>query len=81
MKKLTKEEAQAYVLRRSSCSPVRTAIEHLAVGEILLVERKDWAQQKNGPRAMCNQIKKRSGMEYKVSVVASGEGWLVERTK
>jgi len=81
MKKLTKEEAQSYVLRRASCSPLRTALEHLAVGEILLVERKDWNQQKNGPTAMCTRIKKHSGMDYKVSVVASGEGWLVERIK
>jgi len=81
MKKLSMEEAQGYVIRRASCSPLRTALEQLAVGEIMLVEPKDWNQQKNGPGVMCQRIKKQSGMEYKVSVVASGEGWLVERVR
>lgn len=80
MKKLTREEADKLILRKGSSSAVRTAVVHLAVGEILMIERKDW-NQKNGPGQMCSRITASTGMEFKLNALASGEGWIVERVK
>ena len=80
MKKLTKEEAAKLVLRKGSSTAVRTAVVHLQVGEILMIEKTDW-KQKNGPGQMCSRIKRSTGMEFLVNAVADGSGWIVERVK
>lgn len=80
MKKLTKEDAAKLVLRKGTSSPVRTAVVHMQVGEILLIEKTDWNQQ-NGPGQMCSRITKTTVQEYRLNAVADRSGWVVERVK
>jgi hypothetical protein len=80
MRKITKEEAAGLVIRKGSSSVVRTAVMNLKPGEILLVEKKDW-NQKNGPGQMLTRLRKSTGVDCKVSVLANGGGWIIERVK
>ena len=80
MKKLTKEEASKLILKKGSSTPVRTAIMHMAVGEILQIERQEWTQSK-GPGQMLTRLSKRTGMEFKLNTIANDGGWIVERVK
>jgi hypothetical protein len=80
MKKITKEEAGKFMLRKGSSSPVRTAVANMHVGDVLLIEKQDWKQQ-NGPGQMLTRVKKSTGMEFKLNSIATGEGWIVERVK
>ena len=80
MRKITREEAGSFTIKRGSSTAVRTAVMNMKLGEILLVEKKDW-KQKNGPGQMLTRVKKRTGMEFRCDIIASGEGWIVERVK
>ena len=81
MKKITKEEAAKLQTKVGSSSAVRTAVVHLKVGEILLIEKADWTQKK-GPGQMLSRLAKKTGMEFKLQTVDSdGGGWIVERVK
>lgn len=80
MKKLTKEEAGNFILKKGSSSVVRTAVMNMKLGEILLIEKKDW-KPINGPGQMLTRVRKKTGMEFKLNAIASGEGWIVERVK
>lgn len=80
MRKISKEEAGMFTIKRGTSSVVRTAVMHLKPGEILFVGKKDW-KQKNGLGQMLTRLKKRTGMEFRCDIIASGEGWLVERVK
>ena len=79
MKKISRTEAEQMLVRKGSASLLRTNLEVMAVGEIMLVEKADWGQRKNSPGALCGRIRKQSGKQYVVRVLATGEGWLVER--
>ncbi len=79
MKIISKEEAGAMLVRKGSASILRTRLEAMKPGEVMLLERKDWHQKKNPPTVMCTQIRKRTGATFVVNVLASGEGWLIER--
>ena len=80
MKKITKEEAAKLQTKVGSSSAVRTAVVHLQVGEILLIEKADWTQQK-GPGQMLSRLTERTKQRYKLSALADGSGWLVERVE
>ncbi len=81
MKKLTKEEVEKLVVRKGKSTPVRTGVMHLQPGEFLLIEKSDWNQQ-NGPGQMLSRLAKKTGMEFKLQTVDSGNGgWIVERLK
>lgn len=80
MKKITKEEAGKLILKRGSSTPVRTAIMHLGLGEILQIDPQEWTQSK-GPGQMLTRLTKRTGMEFKLNAIADAKGWIVERVK
>jgi hypothetical protein len=80
MRKISKEEAKQYTIQHGGSSPVRTAVMALEPGEFLLIEKKDW-KPKNTPGQMLSRVTQRTGMEFKLKKIASGEGWLVERLK
>lgn len=80
MRKLTKEEAEKLVLKKGSSSVVRTAVMHMTVGEILLVNKTDWTQQ-TGPGQMLTRLGKSTGMVFNLNALADGSGWVVERVK
>jgi hypothetical protein len=52
----------------------------MAVGEILVIEKRDW-KAKNGPGQMLGRVKKKTGWDFKLEIIEGGEGWLVERMK
>ncbi len=78
MKKITKEEAAKLQTKLGSSTVVRTAVVHLQVGEILLIEKGDWTQKK-GPGQMLQRVTERTKQKYTCSALADGSGWLVER--
>ena len=80
MRKITKQEAAQMVVTRGKASAVRTAIAHLKPGEVLLIETADW-HQKAGPGQMLKRLQQSSGITYRLSKIANGSGWLVERGK
>lgn len=81
MKKITKEEKDKLVLRKGKSTPVRTGVMHLQPGEILLIDKSDWTQT-NGPGQMLSRLSKKTGMEFKLETVDTGNGgWVVERVK
>jgi len=80
MRKLTKEEAEKLVPKKGSSSVVRTAVMHLGVGEILLIDKSDWTQ-KTGPGQMLTRLSKSSGMVFNLNALADGSGWVVERVR
>ena len=78
MKKIAKKEARELTIRRGRASIVRTGIENLAVGEVLLISRED-CKNKNGPAQVCRLIGKKSEKKYTINYLADNTGWIVER--
>jgi hypothetical protein len=58
MRKITKEEAKSFTVKKGNSSAVRTALLHLQPGEILLIEKKDW-KPKDGPGQMVGRVTKK----------------------
>ena len=78
MKKITKEEAAKLQRKLGSSTLVRTEVTFMKVGEILVIERKDWTQKK-GPGQMIQRVTEKTKQKYMLKTLADESGWLVER--
>ena len=82
MKKLSKEEAaniQTKPAGRSSMA--RTYLLGMEVGDIILLERKDWKQKKRKPSTYCRELERSTGRQWKCDTALDGSGWVIERLK
>jgi len=78
MKEVTKEEAAQLKIRVGKSTVVRTAIWHMTVGKLVIIERAEW-KNKRGPQQMIMRLAKQMKRKYTVNALADGTGWLVER--
>jgi len=78
MRKLTREEMNKLILKKGTATTVRTMCMKMKVGEILLVEPKDW-NQKRSPAEMLRRLGIKTGMKFEVTEDDGGAGWVVVR--
>jgi hypothetical protein len=82
MKKLTKEEAQHIRTRPTGrSSPARTYILSMEVGDIILLEKKDWNQKYRQPSTFCRILERKTNRQWKCEAALDGSGWVIERLK
>ena len=82
MKKLTREEAQNISTRPAGRSSLaRTYILCMKVGDIILLERKDWKQKFRKPSTFCRILEKQTNRKWKCDTALDGTGWVIERLK
>jgi hypothetical protein len=80
MKEVTKEEAAQLKIRVGKSTVVRTAVWHMPVGKLMIIERTDW-KNKRGPQQMIMRLAHQMKRKYTVNALADGSGWLVERVE
>ena len=78
MKKITKEEAEKLQTKLGSSTVVRTEVTFMKVGEVLIIEKRDWTQKK-GPGQMLQRVTEKTKQRYTLKTLADESGWLVER--
>lgn len=82
MKKLTKEEAEKISTRPAGRSSMaRTYLLGMKVGDIILLERKDWNQKYRQPSTFCRILEKQTKRQWKCDTALDGTGWIIERLK
>lgn len=82
MKKLTKEEAQQIVTRpRGRLSVARMYLMNMEVGDIILLEPKDWKQKTRNPSTYCRILGRRTNREWSCAQAVDHSGWVIERVK
>ena len=81
MKRLTRAEADDLPKKPNSrISWIRGILFQMKVGEIILIEPRDW-KQKRAPITVIKRMKGKEGREWKCETVLHGGGWVVERVK
>jgi hypothetical protein len=79
MKRITKEEAAALPKRPNNrLSWFRGVLFGMSIGEIILLEPKDW-KQKRAPITVIKQMTAKQGREWKCETVLQNKGWVIER--
>ncbi|MCB0755874.1 MAG: hypothetical protein H6603_07110 [Flavobacteriales bacterium] len=82
MKKLSKEEAASIATKPPGrSSVVRSYLLGMEVGDIILLEKKDWKQRKRKPSTYCRELERKSGRQWKCETALDGSGWVIERVK
>lgn len=82
MKKLSKEQAKNIPTRPPGRnSMVRIYLMNMEVGDIILLEKKDWKQKKRQPSTYCRELERRTGRAWKCETALDGSGWVIERLK
>lgn len=80
MRRISKKEAEKLKTQvNGKRSRVRAEIESLEVGEIMLLERKDWTQPTHSPTRMVKQVETAMKRKYTCARLIDGTGWLIER--
>lgn len=82
MKRLTKEEA-ANIRRKphGRASYARGVLLGMQMGEIILLEPKDWTRKSQKPSTYCLQLGRKTGRKWNCSEAMDGSGWVIERVK
>ncbi len=79
---ITAEEARALKKRPLGRKHfVRTAIEMMEAGQILLIAREEFTWKEHTPRWFCNEIASATRKKFTVMKLADRKGWLVERVE
>lgn len=82
MRPLTREEAaQIRTKPDGRASYVRVILLAMNVGEIILLEPKDWTQRTQVPKTYCRQLGNATGREWTCKKAIDGSGWVIERVK
>ena len=80
--KLTKEEANRIDTRPSGRgSIVRTHLLNMDVGDIILLEPKDWKWKSRRPSTYCRRLERKTDRQWKCDTALDGSGWVIERVK
>ena len=81
MKKISREEADAMAKRpHRRISWFRSFLFGMKVGEIVLMEPKDWTQ-KRAPITVLKNMPGKKGREWKCETLLNDRGWVIERVK
>lgn len=81
MKRLTKEEADAMETRpEGRMSWFRGVLIGMPVGEVILLERKEW-HQKRAPITVIKSFTNVGTMAWSCKQLANGAGWIIERLR
>jgi len=59
----------------------RTYLMGMEVGDIILLERKDWKQKKRKPSTYCRQLERSTDRKWKCDTALDGSSWVIERLK
>lgn len=82
MKKLSKEEARSIKTRPAGRSSMaRIYLLNMEVGDIILLETKDWKWKSRKPSTYCRRLERDTGRQWKCETALDGSGWVVERIK
>ncbi|MBP9153162.1 MAG: hypothetical protein KBF73_12830 [Flavobacteriales bacterium] len=82
MKKLTREEANNISTRPAGRGSIaRTYLLTMNVGDIILLETKDWKWKSRKPSTFCRRLEKETGRQWKCDTALDGSGWVIERIK
>lgn len=82
MKKLSKEEAEKIRTRPSGRgSYAYKVLMAMRVGEIILLERKDWTWKSRKPGTYCKWLERKKNRKWNCAEAVDGSGWVIERVK
>lgn len=82
MKKLTKEEAKSINKRPAGRSSLaRVYLLNMEVGDIILLETKDWTWKSRQPSTFCRRLARETSRDWKCETAMDGSGWVIERIK
>ncbi len=83
MKKLTQEELDNMRLKPPGrVSYLRSVFVNMKVGDILLIEPKDWKWKYKSPDSLCRRIEEKDkNIKFSVSRALDAGGWTVKRVK
>lgn len=80
MKKLTKEEAKNIKKRPAGRSSLaRIYLLSMEVGDIILLEPKDWTWKSKKPSSLCRRLARETSRDWKCETAMDGSGWVIER--
>lgn len=82
MKKLTEEEAAAIDIKPPGRRSVaRMHLMNMKVGDIILLERKDWKQRRRKPSTYVKILGRNVGWEWSCHEAMDSSGWVIKRLK
>ena len=82
MKKLTKEDAAKIKrLPDGRAGYARGVLLAMDMGEMILMEPKDWQRKSQTPKTYCLQLGRKTGRTWKCEKALDGSGWVIERVK
>lgn len=82
MKKLSKEEAKNINKRPAGRSSMaRIHLLNMEVGDIILLEPKDWKWKSRKPSTYCRKLERDTAREWNCETALDGSGWVIERMK
>jgi hypothetical protein len=82
MKQLTREEAKLIKTRpEGRTTYARGILMNMNVGDIILLEPKEWTQKHRKPRTYCLQLGRKTHRTWKCVTALDGSGWVIERVK
>jgi len=82
MKPLSKEEAQSIKVRpEGRSSYAKGVMMNMNVGDIILLEPKDWKPKYKKPSTYCLELGRLTGRTWKCATALDGSGWVIERIK
>jgi len=80
MKQITKEEAEQIKVRpHGRASYARGILLNMKVGDIIILEKKDWNQKSQQPGTYCLKLGRDVKRQWKCETIMDGSGWLIER--
>ncbi len=80
MRKLTREDAGKIRVKPDQRGGLARGIFlTMGIGEIILLEPKDWKRKRQQPRTYLLQLERETGRKWKCMVALDGSGWVVER--
>ncbi len=80
MKKLSREEADKIVIKPSGRgSYLRSVLLTMKVGDIVLIEPKDWKWKHKPPSAYCRRLEENNKIKFTCGKALDGSGWVIER--
>jgi len=82
MKRITKAEADQMVKRPDGrLTYARGLLITMKVGEVILLERKDWTRKWQVPSTFCKWLGRETTGAWKCETLMDGTGWVIERLK
>ena len=82
MRKLTEDEARNIPSKKTGKqSYARVLLMKMEIGDIILLENKDWKQRSNAPTELIRRMRKPTMRDYSCETALNGSGWIIKRLK